>query len=149
MMAAFDSWGTSFGSPSAWGVAWLHSGAQPTPGRSGLGGDDVPRRRSPYRGWDRKAWRAAQDDLDAVEATLRGTYAELTGADAPVSVLAQVDAIVRPAARQEARDVPLEIDWAKMARDFEAANRLMALARAEADLRAAIDDDEDLLMMLT
>lgn len=148
-LGAFTDGGVQFLPTLGYGTG----GAPPNPpqpyGRSGLGGDDVPRyRKSPHRGWDRKAWRAAQDDVDAVEATLKATYAGLTGADAAISTLAQVDAIVRPVARQEARDVPLRIDWAKMARDFQTANRLMALARAEAELQAFFDDEDDVLMLL-
>lgn len=142
---ATNSWlGMNGGPPNAWRGA----STPPAPfGRSGLGGDDVPRR-SPHRGWDRKAWQRAQDDLDALETTLRETYAALTNEAAPLSVLAQVDAIVRPAAHQEARHVPLQIDWGRISRDFHAANRLMALARTEAELRAAMDDDDDIVMLI-
>lgn len=30
-MAAYDSWNVAFGSPSAWGIAWVHSGIAPAP----------------------------------------------------------------------------------------------------------------------
>jgi hypothetical protein len=151
MMATFDSWGTSFGSPSAWATAWVHSGAQPTPGREGLGGDDKLTRglKSPHRGWNREAWKRDQQREGAIEETLREVYSELTGQTAAVSTLARVDAITRPvAARQPDADVPLRIDWAKLARDFERANALIRLQAEERELQAMIADDDDLLMML-
>ena len=118
-------------------------------GRAGLGGDDVPRRRSPHRGWDRKEWEARVKEPDnAVERTLREVYAELTTPDAAYSTLAQVDAIVRPAARQVARDLPLRIDWRKLARDYDSAQAMVRLWQEEQDLQAAMLDDEEAMMLL-
>lgn len=122
----------------------------PTPGRSGLGGDDVPyRSKSPHRGWDKKEWEARVKEPDnAVEKTLREAYAELTGKEQPFSVLAQVDAIVRPASRQVARDLPLRIDWRKLSRDYDRAQAMVRLWQEERELQAAMDDDDETMMLL-
>ena len=121
-------------------------------GREGLGGDDLPRRKSPHKGWDRKEWEArVKEPNDEIEKTLRAAYAELTGESAPLSVLARTDAITRPVAARQAdtgRDIPIRIDWRRLAQDYERANALMALAREEAELRAIEADDEDILMMV-
>ncbi len=146
-----NAWGGSFG--VAWGASW-GSGVTPpapTPGRSGLGGDDSPKhpRVSPNaRGWDRAEYERQRADEGKVEATLREVYAELTGQTAAISTLARVDAIVRPASVQAHRDVPLRIDWAKLARDYERANALVRLQAEERQLQEQIDDDDDLMLML-
>ena len=132
--------------------AVFNVGVQSTPGRSGLGGDDVPglfdkRRKSPDKGWDKEAYDKRRADEDAMAQTLEAAYARITGEDAPISVLAQADAIVRPVAKQEA-DAPLVIDWQRMARDQERAVALMRLYQEERALQASIDDEDDLLMML-
>ena len=120
-------------------------------GRSGLGGDDVPRpyRKSPHPGWNKAEWkRRVKDEQDAVEATLREAYAALTGADAPISVLAQVDRIVRPVAKRPAPEAPqLRINWSALALDFKRANALIRIWREEAEMRAIEDDDEEIIMM--
>ena len=118
-------------------------------GRSGLGGDDVPRRRSPHKGWDKAEWKArVRDDQEALERTLQEAYARITAPDAPISVLAQVDAIVRPVAKkQRAPDVPLKINWAAIANDYRRTVALMRLRYEEESLRAAIEDEnEDIAM---
>ena len=122
----------------------------PTPGREGLGGDDVPRhRRSPHRGWDKAEWkRRVKDDQEALERTLQAAYAEITAPDAPISVLAQVDAIVRPAAKKQASpDVPLRINWAGIANDYARTVALLRLRYEEEQLRALIEEEDELLMM--
>ena len=127
------------------------SATPPSPpfGRSGLGGDDVPRRRSPHRGWDKEEWkRRVQDDREALERTLQAAYAEITGADAPLAVLAQVDAIVRPAAKKQASpDVPLRINWAAIANDYRRTVALIRLREEERALRDLIEEEDELLMM--
>ncbi len=117
-------------------------------GRSGLGGDDVPRQESPHKGWDRKAYESKKARDDAVEATLRRVYADLTGEDQPISVLARVDAIVKPEAKRVERDAPLVIDWQAMARHEQRAVALMRLWQEEEALKREIDDDDDLLAMM-
>src|SRR4051812_36142199 len=70
-----------------------------------VGGDDVPRRKSPHRGFDLERWKASQPDF---EATLRQAYAELT----------------RGPMQDEAREVVAAyiqtgqhgVDWAALAR---------------------------------
>ena len=122
----------------------------PTPGRSGLGGDDkiTEGLRSPHRGWNREAWKRDQQREGAIEETLREVYSELTGKSAAISTLARVDAIVRPAARQPQPDAPLRIDWAKLARDFERSNALIRLQAEERELQAIISDDEEVMMLI-
>ena len=119
-------------------------------GRSGLGGDDVPRhRKSPHKGWDKAEWKArVQDDQEALERTLQEAYASITWQDAPLAVLAQVDAIVRPVAKKQASpDVPLRINWAAIANDYRRTVALMRLRYEEEALRAAIEDEnEDIAM---
>lgn len=134
--------------PLAWQIVTTPA---PTPGRSGLGGDDVPRhtRVSPSaRGWNRAEYERQREEEGRVEQTLREVYSELTGEDAPVSTLSRVDAIVRPASRQVRADAPLRIDWARLARDYERTNALIRLQREEAELRTQIEDEDDLLMLM-
>ena len=119
-------------------------------GRSGLGGDDVPRRRSPHKGWDKAEWkRRVQDDQEALERTLQEAYASIAATDAPLAVLAQVDAIVRPVAKKQASpDVPLRINWAAIANDYRRTVALMRLRYEEEALRAAIaEEDEEIMLM--
>jgi hypothetical protein len=124
----------------------MGSGTTPTPGRAGLGGDDVPRRRSPHKGWDRDEWkRRRKDPEDAIEATLRSAYAELTGEDAPLSVLARVDAIVRPVAKQRDPEIPLVINWGKLSSEYERTNALIRLWQEEMALRADAEDERDFI----
>ncbi len=119
----------------------------PTPGRSGLGGDDVPRR-SPHRGWNRAEWkRRVKDSQDAVEQTLRETYASLTGQNSPLPVLAKVDAIVKPAAKRVAQDEPLSINWARIARDYERSNALIRLWQQERELFEEIEDEDEVITL--
>lgn len=140
--------GTRYFGPRYWGEGGSIPPTPPTPGRSGLGGDDVPRR-SPHRGWSREEWKKrVKDGADAVEKTLQDTYDRLTGKEAPISVLAQVDAIVRPVARQARRDIALEIDWKKMARDYARAMALLRLEAEERELQAIMDDDDEVLLLL-
>ena len=119
-------------------------------GRSGLGGDDTPRRRkSPDKGWSKEEWQQRVKEPDeALEKTLREAYAEITSEEAPLSVLARVDAITRPVAAPAATDAPLRIDWQRLARDYERATALFRLQREERALRAQIEDEDDLLLML-
>lgn len=145
-----DAWGGSFG--VAWGASW-GSGVTPptpTPGRSGLGGDDIPRR-SPHRGWDREEWqRLRKRPDDELEATLRAAYAELTGETAAISVLARVDEITRPVAKiTKIADYPLVIDWKALSANFERASALHRLWREEQDLQAAMEDDDEAWLLLT
>jgi hypothetical protein len=134
-----DYWGKGVSGPTP---------PPPTPGRSGLGGDDVPYRRSPHRGWDREEWkRRVKEPGEAIERELQEVYDRLTGKEAPISVLAQVDAVVRPVAKQVARDIPLRIDWKKLARDFDRANALMRIWREEQELEAAMEEDDEIMMM--
>ncbi len=113
------------------------------------GDDKITRRQSPNaRGWNRKEYEALRAEEGRIEETLREVYSELTGETAAVSTLARVDAIVRPSASQARRDAPLRIDWAKLARDFERANALVRLQAEERELRAQIEDEDDLMMML-
>ena len=119
-------------------------------GRSGLGGDDVPRpyRKSPHRGWDKAEWkRRVKDNEEAVEDTLRETYAKLTGEEAPISVLARVDAIVRPVAKRQREAEPLRINWAGIANDYRRTVALMRLRYEEEALLAQIEEEDELLMM--
>ena len=120
-------------------------------GRSGLGGDDkITRRKSPDKGWDREEWkRRVKEPDEALEKTLREAYAELTQADAPLSVLARVDALTRPVAAPAAPDAPLRIDWARISRDYERATALLRLQIEERELRAQIEDEDELMLMLT
>lgn len=141
------SWvGMNLGPPNAWRGS---TGPTPTPGRSGLGGDDVPRR-NPNRGWDRREWeRLKKRPDDELTVTLQRAYAELTSEDAPVSVLARVDAIVRPIAKPLKRgDIPLQIDWKALAVGYERANALYKLWQEESALRADAEDLEDLEIFL-
>lgn len=129
-----DSWGT------AWADSWGATAPAPTPGRSGLGGDDVPRE-SPHKGWNRAEWkRLKKDPLDEIENTLRAAYADLTGDEAPLCVLARVDAAVRPIMRVEA-EAP-RIDWERITR--ERANLLLLIWQEELALR---DDEEEALLL--
>lgn len=138
-----SAWGDSWG--ASWGDSWGAVVAPTTPGREGLGGDDVPRR-SPHKGWNREEWAArVKAPNDALEATLRETYAALTGADATLAVLSRVDAIVRPVARA---DIPLRINWGRLAREYERTNALIKLWQEEMDLRAAIEEEDDILVLL-
>ena len=130
----------------------FNTGVTSTPGREGLGGDDVPRpyRKSPHRGWNRDEWKArVKDGEDAIERTLKEAYAALTSDEAPISVLARVDAIVRPVAKKKVRpEAPqLRINWEALANDRRRANAMIRLWREEQELRAIEDDDEDILMM--
>lgn len=126
--------------------AVFNTGTQVTPGRSGLGGDDVPRR-NPNRGWDKEEWkRLRKEPEDAIEATLRQAYAELTQ-DAPFAALAKVEAIVRPVAKV-AQGQAHVINWPQLAAQYERANALYKLWQEERDLRAAIEEEDELLMML-
>lgn len=119
----------------------------PTPGRSGLGGDDVPRR-NPNKGWSRAEWKKrVKDNQDAIEQTLRETYARLTGEDAPLSVLAKVDAIVAPVSKR-VKDEPLQVDWARVALDYARYSAMMKLYQDEIELQAAIEEDNEIWMLL-
>ena len=109
------------------------------PGRDGFGGDDVPRRKSPERGWDKAAYLERKKDIDALENTLRDTYTALTR-DATLSVLSQVDAIVQA-------DTP-RIDWPAIARSEQRTIALMQLAEDERSLRASIDEDDEVILLM-
>ena len=130
---------------------WADSTCNVIFGRSGLGGDDIPRRRkSPDKGWSKEEWqRQVKEPDDALEKTLREAYAEITADEAPLSVLARVDAITRPVAAQAAPHAPLRIDWQRLASDYERALALFRLQREERELRAQIDDEDDLMVMHT
>ena len=116
-------------------------------GRSGLGGDDVPRRRSPDRGWDKEAYAKRKLDEDALVDTLKGAYASITGEDATISVLSRAAHIVQSETRNDP-DAPLIIDWKAMARDQDRAVALMRLYQEEWALRREIEDEDDILMLL-
>lgn len=122
----------------------------PTPGRAGLGGDDVPRK-SPHRGWDKKEWeRLRRDPEQALEATLRQAYAELTGETAPISVLARVDEILRPVAKVDKRgEYPLQINWKALSTEYERATALYRLWQEEQDLQAAMEDEDEAWLLLS
>lgn len=138
-----SAWGQSFG--DAWGAAWGSDSPQPTPGREGLGGDDVPYHK-PYRGWNRAEWeRLVKAPDDAIEATLRAVYADLTADEAPISILAQVDAIVSPVAE---RADTMRVDWQRLSRDYERTNALVRLWQEEMDLRNAAEEEEDDFILL-
>ena len=140
-----SAWGNSWA--SAWGDSWNINATPPTPGREGLGGDDIPYRRNPNKGWDKEAYDKKRADEDSMVETLRGAYARLTGQDSPVSVLAQADAIVRPHAKQVV-DAPLVIDWQAIARSQEKAVALMKLYEEERELQRASDDEDDLIVLM-
>ena len=128
-------------------VQWADATCSVVFGRSGLGGDDVPYRKSPHKGWNKEEWKArVKEPGDEIEQTLRETYASLTSREAPVSVLARVDAVVRPVSRQ-VEDAPLRIDWGKLSRDFDRANALLRIYREEAELKAFIEEEDELLML--
>lgn len=132
---------------------WADAACNVTPGRSGLGGDDVPRewRKNPHRGWDKAEWkRRVKEPGEALESTLRAAYAELTGTDAPISVLSQVDAIVRPVAKKSrAEEAPqLRINWAALANDYRRYAALMRLWQEEQEMRALDEDDEEVMLMV-
>ena len=131
-------------------IQWVDPSCSVVFGRSGLGGDDIPRRRkSPDKGWSKEEWQQRVKEPDeALEKTLRAAYAEITADEAPLSVLARVDAITRPVAAPAATDAPLRIDWQRLARDYERATALFRLQREERALRAQIEDEDDLLLML-
>ena len=146
-MAAVSFFGGAF-----FGGEFFNSGT-PTPpfGRSGLGGDDVPRHKriSPNAtGWNRTEYERQRKEEGKVEATLRAVYSELTGETAAISTLARLDAIVRPAAEKIAADVPLRINWTKIARDYERATALMRLREEERALQAQIEDEDDMILLL-
>lgn len=113
-----------------------------------VGGDDVPYRKSPHKGWNREEWRKrVKDGSDSIEQTLRETYDRLTGKEAPISVLARVDEIVRPVAKLE-KDA-IRIDWTKLSRDFDRANAMMRLYLEEVELQAQMEEEEELLLLAT
>lgn len=146
-MAAFSS--TAFSTAAFSQGAFDFGTTPPTPyGRSGLGGDDVPRR-TPHKGWNRDEWkRRVKDNQDAVERTLQEAYDRLTGKEAPISVLARVDAIVRTAAKRVDEDAPLRIDWHRLASDYARATALLRLQEEERALQAQIADEDDIIMMV-
>lgn len=110
----------------------------------GLGGDDVPR----HRGWNKAEWKRRVKDPDqAIEDTLRSTYEALTNPDAALSVLSKVDVIVRPAARIAPDSLQLEINWRKIARDYERSNALVKLWQDEQALQREIEDEDETLML--
>lgn len=122
----------------------------PTPGRSGLGGDDVPYARRD-RGWNKEEWKKrVKEPGDAIEETLREAYAELTAEDAPMSVIARVDAIIRPVARKskEPEAPQLRINWTALANDYRRYAALMRLWREERELQAAMEDDDEMMVFL-
>ena len=130
---------------------WADAACSVVFGRSGLGGDDVPRhRKSPHRGWDKAEWkRRVQDDQEELERTLQEAYASITATDAPLAVLAQVDAIVRPVAKkQRVADAPLRINWAAIANDYRRTVALMRLRYEEESLRAAIEEEDEEIMLM-
>ena len=131
-------------------IQWVDPSCSVVFGRSGLGGDDkITRRKSPDKGWSKEEWQQRVKEPDeALEKTLREAYAEITSEEAPLSVLARVDAITRPVAAPAATDAPLRIDWQRLARDYERATALFRLQREERALRAQIEDEDDLLLML-
>ena len=132
-------------------IQWVDPSCSVVFGRSGLGGDDkITRRKSPDKGWSKEEWQQRVKEPDeALEKTLRAAYAEITADEAPISVLARVDAIARPfAAPAAARAEPLRIDWRRLARDYERATALFSLQAEERELRAQLEDEDDLLLML-
>lgn len=112
------------------------------PGVEGWGGDDAPGTSSSHRGWDKAAYLERKKDMDALEATIRQTYDELTGEDATFAVLAQVDGIVRTKRK------PLKIDLKALAGDEQRTLRLMRLWDEEMALRAAIEEEDELILLL-
>lgn len=110
-------------------------------GRDGLGGDDVPYRKSPHKGWDKAEWKRRKQFEDGLESTLRETYQRLMGIPA---VAAKVDVIVKPVI---VNDEP-KIDWTKLAQSYARSNALIKLDQEEADLRAAIDEEDEFLMAM-
>lgn len=108
----------------------------------GLGGDDVPRR-NPNKGWNKAEWkRLRKDPLDAIEATLRQAYKELT--EGPAPVVAQVQAIVKVKPKAQ------EPNWSAIAANYQRANALYKLWQEERDLHEAMEamEDDDVIMML-
>lgn len=99
----------------------------PTPSAPASGGDDVPRRKSPHKGFSLKEWKAAQPDF---ESTLRETYAALVRG--PLDEEARK--VVSPYVQDKA------IDWAAVARDDEALEQMLELRR--------LHDEEEAVMLL-
>lgn len=142
---------TSFFGGAFFGGEFFNTGSSDVFGRSGLGGDDVPRRvtKNPNRGWSREEWKErVKDNQDAVAQTLQDAYDRLTGKEAPISVLARVDAIVRPAAKRQQEAAPLRIDWQRMAQDYARATALLRLQEDERTLQAQIADEDEIIMLV-
>lgn len=116
-------------------------------GRSGLGGDDIPYRRNPNRGWDREEYQRRRKKEAQLEETIKGAYQELMGADVPETVQAQVQKIVKPTAVKTTKGPELVIDWEAIARSYERTNALIKLQQEEAELRAIADDDEEVMLL--
>lgn len=111
-------------------------------GRSGLGGDDVPYRKNPNKGWDRAEWERRKRDMDAMEATIRETFLELR--DGPFELVAE--AVIESAALPANDTGQREYDWAAVARSFDNAAALTRM-KAELDELRAAQEDEDTIVM--
>ncbi len=114
-------------------------------GRSGLGGDDIPYRRNPNRGWDKREYLKRKKKLDELQDTIKETYQKLMGT-APEPIQAAAQKIVKPTAVKTDEGVELRIDWEAIARSYERTNALIKLQQEEADL--AIAQDEEAVIML-
>lgn len=107
----------SFVNPSL--IVTLGLLAPSTPAQvSRVGGDDVPRRKSPERGFDLAQWKARQIDL---EGSIRETYTALVHGP----LVKNAKEIVSPYVQTN------EVDWKALARDDEAVEQMLLLQEEE------------------
>jgi hypothetical protein len=100
----------------------------PTPAvMTARGGDDVPRRKSPDRGFDLERWKSNQLDL---EGSIRETYANLMQGPQ----VEQTRDIVAPYVQTT------EVNWASLVGDREALEQLLVLRQQQ--------EEEEVVMLL-
>jgi len=110
------------------------------------GGDDAPRK-SPHRGWNKDEWlkrKVREDDIAAtIEAAYRGVMGTAPTA-AKEEALNLITQFAQPDTQPRAYPV-LQIDWKRMAEDYERTRQLISLWQEEQERI----DEEEVLMLLS
>lgn len=108
-------WSAGFWSDGFWSDGFWGADVAPD---TKVGGDDVPRRKSPDRGFDLAQWKAKQIDL---EGSIRETYTALV--QGPMAESAKV--LVSPYVQTD------EVDWKALSHDDEAIEQMLLLQEEE------------------
>ena len=136
------------------GITWADSTCSTTFGRSGLGGDDAPRKGIDWQVKRRKLTLRERPEAhlrDILDRVVSEYYGEIVASDLPQSVKKEAAAVVKPFADKEARfkSVPpvAQVDWNALQRDADAVSAILRIWSDELAQREIDDEDEFLMMM--